>query len=366
MAYALVDSVSSTGGPNGGTTGAIDTTGADLLVQVGAGLTGMAYSDSYINDWTVLTAELHGGARVEIAYVKNPIVGAGHTFTNSGSSIFAPVLAAAFSGGELTDPFDQENGNFADPDAFTLTTGSITPTEDGELVIAGIWDSGDLGFFSIDDGFTIAKQQAPIGSNNFGGALAYLIQTSAAAANPTWTDVNEKLRVAVIASFKAAASGTNVTPDPVVVEASVVAPSVSLRLSPAPVVTNLQVVAPAVALKSTPAPVEVEARVVAPTVTVGGSTIVTPDPVVLIARVVAPTVQLIGRGLDGVSSPRILEPGQLYGVEPQWLRELRQRRRPPRVEEPRENPDDPAVVRARLDRLWLEQEREEEEWLLGL
>lgn len=159
-------------------------------------------------------------------------------------------------------------------------------------------------------------------------------------------------------------------PSPVVVEARVVAPSISLRLSPAPVVAQLRVVAATVALKTTPAPVAVAAVVIAPTVTVGGQTIVTPSPVVLIARVIAPTVTLIGGAVDFVGdSPRVLHSGQLYGREPDWLtrlRMLRDLRRRPRIEDAPVNPDEPAVVRARLERLWAEQEKAEEEWILGL
>lgn len=201
MAYALLTSVAAVGGPNGGTSGAIDTTGATLLVQVGSYQGTITFSDSKGNTWVPLTEQNGTGGKSRIAYVLNPRVGTGHTFTTAGTSVFSGVLAAAFSGADPTSPFDQENGATSGA-TNSLATGSITPSQDNELIIAGVWDAGDGGVFSINGGFTIAQQNPAAGSNNYGGALAYLIQTTAAAANPTWSDTNAQMRAATIASFK--------------------------------------------------------------------------------------------------------------------------------------------------------------------
>jgi hypothetical protein len=61
---------------------------------------------------------------------------------------------------------------------------------------------------AIDGGFTIQEEQAE-GGGNLAVAIGYLIQTSAAAANPTWTPASGANRnsTANSATFKVAAAG---------------------------------------------------------------------------------------------------------------------------------------------------------------
>ncbi len=205
MAYAIVASVKATPGENGGATAGIDTTGADFLVMVVSIFNQTALlaniSDSKGNDWEELTNYHAGLCDVRIFYVINPTVGSGHTFTFTQSGTFPFIAAAAFSGANTSTPFDQETG------AAGGTPGSITPSEDNELLIT---TEGDLTGLtpSVDGGFTLAEVQAFGSGVNVGGALAYLIQTTATAANPTWT-AGGGSTVSAMACFKAA-SGTAV------------------------------------------------------------------------------------------------------------------------------------------------------------
>ncbi len=89
------------GGVNGGdTTGTpIDTTGANLLIFGVSYLDGSAptISDSKSNTWTALTATLPStSGDIRIYYAKNPTVGAGHTFsaTGTGSTCAARLSTA--------------------------------------------------------------------------------------------------------------------------------------------------------------------------------------------------------------------------------------------------------------------------------
>ncbi len=218
MAIALVSNTGK-GAAAGGdsiTTDAIDTTGATLLVIVlGFFNSTPTISDSKSNTWTALTnSHEAAGSNCQIFYVANPTVGSGHTFTNGTSDSYSSVLVSAWSGAATTTPFDQQNQNNAGP-VTSASTGSITPGENNELVIAGVSlrDNGSTGdTVSINGGFTISDQVPSVGFAHLQGASAYLIQTTAAAANPTWSWTNSDYVATTIASFKAAGGGASVVP----------------------------------------------------------------------------------------------------------------------------------------------------------
>lgn len=183
-----------------GPTGAIDTTGAKHIVifasffgDKGAQLP----SDSKGNTYTPLTPLDGTGANSACIFVclNTPTVGAGHTFTwNTGASVFPSIYAAAFSGPTGVSVDQQSNAQAMQP-------GSITPTVNGALVIAGFGTGGAGVTPTVDVSFTLTDALAFLASgDNDGGGLAYQIQTTAAPANPTWaTNPNPR---SVIASFK--------------------------------------------------------------------------------------------------------------------------------------------------------------------
>ena len=86
-----------------GTTSAIDTTSATLLVCVLSGYNGLGSgcSDSKSNTWAYTPdVSFHnccGDVHQRIGYVANPTVGSGHTFT-TGNPPQGVALFAAFSG----------------------------------------------------------------------------------------------------------------------------------------------------------------------------------------------------------------------------------------------------------------------------
>jgi hypothetical protein len=209
MSFALVAHTGSAalGGP---TTGAINTTGADLIVIAVSfdGGTTEVVSDSKSNTWTALTAKADAAAnKTRFYYCVSPTVGSGHTFTvarSGGGNNAAAINVAAFSGVKLASPFDQQNGATEDSGAATLSTGSVTPSEANELVVASLgFDAART--IAVNGGFTISDQQNFSGGSNYGNALAYLIQTSIAAANPAFSWTTNTTAAAVIATFKAAA-----------------------------------------------------------------------------------------------------------------------------------------------------------------
>lgn len=211
MAYALVANTISTGGADGSTTPAIDTTGATILICVVSNYEVSAaptLSDSKTNTWNGLTVRSNGAVandEVRIFYATNPTVGTLHTFTVTGTGSYSLVAVAAFSGAATTTPFDVENGAVAGANT-SLATGSITPSENDELIIAGIsFENPDT--LSIDQAMTITNQVPWSSGVTFGCALAYKIQTTAAAINATWSWTTSDNIAVAIGSFKAAPGG---------------------------------------------------------------------------------------------------------------------------------------------------------------
>lgn len=213
MAYAFVDKVAAGGSSVGVTTGTLNSTGASFAVAIASWYAGGTpdgtLTDSKSNSWNLLTKQSTSMPNSGRLFYSNlTSVGSGHTFDYSGAGIYASLCVAVFSGGHAT-PFDQENGH-VDNSSATIQPGSVTPGEDNELVICGLAHETDGGQTkSINGGFTITNQTGYANGNYEGSALAYLIQTTATPANPTWTNGGSVAMqaVAVIATFKQAAGG---------------------------------------------------------------------------------------------------------------------------------------------------------------
>ncbi len=206
MAVALVSHIGATS-PNGNgfTTSTITTTGASLLVCVIADSDGSSPpSDSKSNTWaTAVGPTATGNPDVTMYYVKNPTVGSGHTFTVTAASKFPSIYIASFSGTDTTANVDQ-NSSFSG-NAGTMQAGSITPSVANEVVVAGVC-TGNATIATIDSGYSTTDALAFAGGVSWGGGMAYKVQTTAVATNPTWSN-SALVTGAVIASFKSGAGG---------------------------------------------------------------------------------------------------------------------------------------------------------------
>lgn len=213
MAYSLITNDTVQGaGPI--TTAGVDTTGADFLVVAVAcqDIWGGTPTDSKSNTWNELTSYTQTNVRVRLFWSVPTSVGTSHTFTapaDAGPDQVAGVLyMLAFSGGKQTTPNDQQNG--ANAFDTSLACGSITPSDDDQLIISvyGVNGTGAMPV-SVDNGMTEVYETAFV-AGAYGGAIAYKIQTTAAAINPTWTRSDSNGQAATVASFyaePAAASG---------------------------------------------------------------------------------------------------------------------------------------------------------------
>ncbi len=195
-----------TGADTGATTDAVDTSGANLIVLVttaGAGAT-LTVSDSKSNTWQHLTNTNDGGfsTKCQIHYCVSPTVGSGHTFSVAGTGSYANIVFQAWSGSHAS-PFDLEAGGATN--GATASAGSgITPSQDNELVIFGCSGASTSTFDSINGGFTITNSHPLAGSQHYGAAMAYLVQSTAALADPDLTLSGAQDCASRIAGFKRA------------------------------------------------------------------------------------------------------------------------------------------------------------------
>lgn len=197
MAIAIVITTSAVFAGSGGTTSSINTTGANLLVAA------LSYqqsstgniSDSKGNTWIPLTEYAAGtAAAVRIYYCSNPTVGSGHTFTTT--SHFVGVNIMAFSGVRTaTSPLDQQNGTVYNPSVTPETSGSITPSVTGTVVITVtcIFNPGSTP--TIPSGYTSVGTY-PTATAEAGGC-AYKILSGTGAENPSWTAITTGTNSAV-------------------------------------------------------------------------------------------------------------------------------------------------------------------------
>lgn len=209
MAYSYIAS-DIAGDTNSPTTSAIDSTGGDLLVlawaQDNANTTRATPSDSKSNTYVGMTQKNFSASAASMFYVASPTVGSGHTASYTQSGAYPTIALLAFSGAHAT-PLDQESTNSGS--GTSLQPGSITPTEDNCLIVCILAHEGATSI-SIDSGFTIVESLPFLGPAE-GLAVAYKIQTTAAAVNPTWSWSGSTNAGSCIASFKAAGGGGGAT-----------------------------------------------------------------------------------------------------------------------------------------------------------
>lgn len=195
MTWTLIaeTKIEPTGSSSGGTSPAIDTTGADLIVWCLSGFVNNSFSrtDSEGNTWLSLLTESGSNARAKIDYSHRPTTSAAHAFTLSAGSMFLSATIQAWAG-STTTPGGVVDGQSAGGTANGTTTvqpGGYTPGADGRLFVTTITtDSDPLGNLSIDSGFTISNRVPYVAGDYFGSASAYFVQGAAGAKNPTWSD----------------------------------------------------------------------------------------------------------------------------------------------------------------------------------
>jgi hypothetical protein len=188
------------GGAGSGTSAAGDTTGCDLIVLVHTCYAFLgAPTDNMGNTYIARTPQDPlGNNRVCIYECAAPIVGPGHTFTHPGQYGLMRILGCS---GARVSPFESENGATT-ASATTLAAGSVTPTINGSLIVAGLANYTGAGS-SIGGGLTYTNYDF-VGGNNIATGAGWLVQALAAAINPAWSWPAANEGAAVIAVYKPA------------------------------------------------------------------------------------------------------------------------------------------------------------------
>jgi len=183
-------------GVSGATSSAIDTTGATFIVIAQSGVVASTFppTDSKSNTWTPLTEYAGGSLSVQLYYCSNPTVGTGHTFTVV-AGIAASIAVAAFD--QTLDAAPESAGGAGSASATTQQPGLLTPLTDNCLIVTGFEyvSATEPGPATISAGFTILENIGNA-STSVPVALAYQVQTTATAVNPTWSSNAAAERVA--------------------------------------------------------------------------------------------------------------------------------------------------------------------------
>ena len=187
---------------NNVTTNAISTIGANFLILTLAYYTtAPTFSDSAGNTWTTVrtdTQATNDHLKTYICY--SPITSASHTFTASASGTYPSIAISAWSG-VLSSGLDKQSGAGSNS-ASSIQPGSITPTVNKELLIC-VFGSNNAATSSqtINSPFTSLDAFGPQ-PNALGVGMAYYIQPTAGAINPTWSFGGNSLLISSIFSFK--------------------------------------------------------------------------------------------------------------------------------------------------------------------
>ncbi len=196
-------------GNSGVTSPAIDSSGADLLL-VPLYLCAAAFTtqpDSKGNNYTDLTRRDAGSgySAYQTYSVGGLVLGSGHTASNSVGYSRVGLIAVA---GAHATPLDGESGNrtLAAPTT-SIQPGSLTPSEDGCLIVTTITCVGG-GTITPPAGFTVIVNESDT------CALAYMIQGTAAPINPTWAWPTSVDCACTMTVWKPAAGGGGSTQPP--------------------------------------------------------------------------------------------------------------------------------------------------------
>lgn len=187
------------------TTDAINTTGASLIVVciVSVYYNEQPVQDNQGNTWTSAGEIMSGGSyvRLKIFYKYAPTTNASHTFSTVGGYgvNYASMIVFAFSG---TTGTSYESNNYTQNGYSPLSTGNVTPSTNGQVLVALLGSHYTTAVSSVTSGFT--PYNVASSPNNFFASAAYYIQQTAGAKECTftWSPSQTWSGTALIANFK--------------------------------------------------------------------------------------------------------------------------------------------------------------------
>lgn len=180
------------------TTTPINTVGATLEIVLVGDYSSSTITSSPSNTYNALTS--YGSSPIAtLNYLYSPATGASQTITVTGTSGAYPSACLVAFSGTTGSTVDQQNGATACCSA-SVATGSVTPTANNELVIAGGIVVGQSSGITVGSPFSSTLTQA-FNAGYLTAAIAWVIQTTATAENPTFS-YSAAAASASIATFK--------------------------------------------------------------------------------------------------------------------------------------------------------------------
>lgn len=143
--------------------------------------------------------------QMRIAYwVNYTSAGNPTTFTTNGTGTYVALACIAMAGVDTSGSAFEAQSAGGTATAATVQPGSLTPAVDNELLVTGMGTNVDTsatinGGYGVNGGNPVTGGSSP--GTSFTASIAYLIQTSKTAANPTWTGSDTSGRAARQATF---------------------------------------------------------------------------------------------------------------------------------------------------------------------
>jgi hypothetical protein len=161
----------------------------------GATITDSSGNTSYLSSTTYSNTSVN----TKLLYKVNPSTTASMTFTVTAANVSAVVLVC--TGSTIPTPaLDQSNGS--NTNGTSVNTGNITPTFNGELVVAsGATGTSSTGSPGTIAGWTLIHVPFAAGVSQ-GIAVYYQVQTAAATTSITFAGTTPKYFGVTIVSFK--------------------------------------------------------------------------------------------------------------------------------------------------------------------
>lgn len=210
-AIALVGACTSKGSAAAGnavTSDAIDITGANLVTVAVSHTIGAIGAITDTLGTTYGAAKLTTGATTEeITWFAAAVTGGAAFQVTLGAQAnsYQTIFVCGWSG-VANATVDQSTGTASGSGLTTLSSGAVTPSENNELVLSGAAFSGVIVTPTVNGGFTSPPLTDGLNVTNTVGGISYLIQTSAASANPAWSWTNSVRPSVNILTFKATAA----------------------------------------------------------------------------------------------------------------------------------------------------------------
>ncbi len=212
----------SSGAGTGATTSSHNTTGGNFGVAIVTSYqagTAVTMSDartgcaSPCNTWTKLTGTsvcVTADNCLDMYYSQNMTVGAGHTFSCSGTTTYCSLAVAVIGTLATTSVFDTgtDKNNSVTAQGTTNQVGSITPTSGVRLIVSGLGPELYSGATpTVDSGMTVYEFSTGSSGQHWAVALALKSQATGTAINPTWTFDLQSNTNTNIAAFKTTSAG---------------------------------------------------------------------------------------------------------------------------------------------------------------